>query len=369
MDQRRCRLRHRPWIAERRRAGHRRTCGGRGRAIDGCADEHHAGARADCDREAGPTAATGAPGTQGKLVFETSTGGDIYIIDADGTGLHRLTNGFDPSLSPDGTKVVFGRWDTFPRGLWVINTDGSDEHLIFGYDAKTIGVRAPSWSPDGQEIAFQIYPGDDTQKVICFKIPIPGKGVMKKCISGPRHPWWKIATISADGQDFQTLLSHDFAYSPSWAPDGVRLIYASDRGLSLTSADNSVGDVHDAPNKWQMTDYQGDRSPEWAPNVHRIVFQTKSADHWEVVVLNDDAKGRNQVTRSWPLADVAVNSVSPTWSPDGQYIAYFTDERGRWELFRMKADGSEKGPFLEDALKDITFQYNSVDERMVDWGW
>jgi uncharacterized protein YraI len=306
-------------------------------------------------------------GTEGKLVFQASTGGDIYVINANGTGLKRLTNGYDPALSPDGTKVVFGRWDSFPRGIWAINTDGSDEHLVFGYDVGTIGVRAPVWSPTGDRIAFQIFPERDTQRSSCLKLKVGGK-IFEKCFSGPRHPWWKLVTVEPGGEDFRELLSHDFAYSPSWSPDNNRIVYASDRGISLTSEDGSVGNVQDAFNKWGITDYQGDRSPGWSPDGQHIVFQTKSHDHWEVVVINPDGKGRNQLTRSWPLADVAINSVSPAWSPDGQYIVYLTDERGRWELYRMKADGSEKGPFLEDALKGITFQYNSVDERVVNWG-
>jgi Tol biopolymer transport system component len=129
-----------------------------------------------------------------------------------------------------------------------------------------------------------------------------------------------------------------------------------------------MGNVLDDVKRWEITDYQDDRSPAWSPDDHRIVFQTKSHDHWEIVVINDDGQNRMQITRSWPLADVPVNSVAPAWSPDGQWIAYLTDERGKWELWRMRPDGSEKQPFLEDVLKDIPFEYHSVDERVVSWG-
>ena len=39
---------------------------------------------------------------QGKIVFQTSSGGEIYLINADGTDLRYLTTGLDPALSPDG---------------------------------------------------------------------------------------------------------------------------------------------------------------------------------------------------------------------------------------------------------------------------
>lgn len=319
-----------------------------------------------------PKGSPAAADMAGKLVFQTSTGGDIYIVNADGSGLRKLTTGYEPVLSPDGTKVAFGRWSSFPRGLWVIDADGTDEHLVFNYEAQDVGLRSPAWSPDGERLTFAFFPDNETHFEVCVKYTAPGPDggseQRTRCEAGPRHPWWKLATIGADGSGFRELQSHDFAYAPSWSADGVRIAYGSDQGLSLTSDDGSVGNVLDAANKWRITDFQGDRSPAWSPDGHRIAFQSKAHDHWEIAVINDDGQGRTQLTRSWVLADVAVNSVSPAWSPDGRYIAYLTDERGRWELYCMKADGSEQGPFLEEALKGITFQYNDVDERVVDWG-
>lgn len=313
------------------------------------------------------TAGADAPavGGGGKLVFQTSSGGDIYLINADGTGLRKLTNGLDPALSPDGTMVAFARWSGLPRGLYVINVDGTGERLVYGWDAS--GLKAPTWSPDGKRIAFTFESGDITQFEACFKMPSP-KGVTEKCFEGPRRYWWKLATIGSDGQDFRDLLSHDFAYSPSWSSDGQRIAYASDQGLAYTGEAPGVGHVLEDWNKWHFTRYQNDRSPAWSPDGHRLAFQTKSHDHWEIVVINDDGQGKTQITRSWPLADVPVNSVAPAWSPDGKSIVYLTDERGRWELWRMAPDGTEKAPFLEEALKDITFDYQSVDERVMHWG-
>ena len=52
--------------------------------------------------------ATASVSSGGKLVFMTSSGGDIYTINADGSGLRLLTRGgLDPALSPDGATLVF----------------------------------------------------------------------------------------------------------------------------------------------------------------------------------------------------------------------------------------------------------------------
>ena len=80
--------------------------------------------------EVTPAPKTSTPGKAtiskpaGKLVFQTSMGGDIYTINVDGTGLQRMTDGMDPTWSPDGSQIAFNRWSE-PRGVWVTNADGS----------------------------------------------------------------------------------------------------------------------------------------------------------------------------------------------------------------------------------------------------
>ena len=69
---------------------------------------------------------------QGKIVFETATGGDIYTVNGDGSQLTRVSRGIDPSWSPDGKKIFFARWDNADPGIYTANSDGSNEQLVFG---------------------------------------------------------------------------------------------------------------------------------------------------------------------------------------------------------------------------------------------
>ena len=97
-------------------------------------------------------------GMAGKLVFLDRNGGDIYLYHLQSGALQRLTSGFDPSLSPDGTQVAFTRGGG-ESGLYLINVDGSDEHMIFGEREL---LRSPKWSPDGNWIVFSR--GDEFNK-------------------------------------------------------------------------------------------------------------------------------------------------------------------------------------------------------------
>ncbi|MGB5013903.1 MAG: hypothetical protein WBO68_07705, partial [Pyrinomonadaceae bacterium] len=84
-----------------------------------------------------------------KLAFQS--GGDIWIINTDGTNERRLTgpNYYDsgPAWSPDGTKIIFSKGGS---GISVINIDGTSELAL----TNGIGDRAPSWSNDGTKIAY-----------------------------------------------------------------------------------------------------------------------------------------------------------------------------------------------------------------------
>ncbi|MGH8938414.1 MAG: TolB family protein, partial [Actinomycetes bacterium] len=56
---------------------------------------------------------------------------EIYVMNADGTNVQRLTNNADidrfPIFSPDGSKIVFTRGPTpVLTDIWVMNADGSD---------------------------------------------------------------------------------------------------------------------------------------------------------------------------------------------------------------------------------------------------
>jgi hypothetical protein len=73
------------------------------------------------------------------LVFQLASGGDIMVINPDGTGLHRLTSRLDPPLSLDGKTLAFTRRQGETGSLWTINIDGTQEHRVAGFIKQARG--------------------------------------------------------------------------------------------------------------------------------------------------------------------------------------------------------------------------------------
>src|SRR5881628_441558 len=72
-----------------------------------------------------------------QLVFDERRDGqtDIYMIDTDGRNEHRITTGVQgadiaPALSPDGTQVVFERFRDGQYDIYVINVDGTNARQL-----------------------------------------------------------------------------------------------------------------------------------------------------------------------------------------------------------------------------------------------
>jgi serine/threonine-protein kinase len=118
-----------------------------------------------------------------RLVFERETGNDvndIYIMDADGTNLERITDTPDlneklPEFNPvDDTLIVYHQQE--PGSHFGIYVHDTDEPMIDA-GVKIIDTPAyemrPTWSPDGKFIAFD---SDAAGNINVFIIPFDGLG-------------------------------------------------------------------------------------------------------------------------------------------------------------------------------------------------
>jgi TolB protein len=310
-------------------------------------------------------AATPAPHAivQGKIVFETATGGSIYTVNGDGTNLKLLTQGIDPAWSPVGAQIAYARWGaTFP-GLYVINADGSDEHLVYGSNR----IRSPRWSSDGKFIAFtqeKVLSNDNTQwklGVIELNKPIDGettKNVLTEpqCTTGCLVPSWSNTgtTLVYTDPQYGILTTSVISGSASLTLGPTGLYYDTVKNLALPIE--------------HLTQIQ---SSITSPNGNQIVYSQATHDRWELNIANWDGTNRSALTSPngvlYTLWGVIVNNVAPSWSPDSKQILFLSDRNGKWEFFVMNADGSNIRQVLKNVTDQVMLGFSYQNERMADW--
>lgn len=312
--------------------------------------------------------ATGSvSGLSGALVFETSSGGEIYYYELSSGRLRRLTAGSDPALSPDGRTVAFTRGGA-GNGVYLINIDGSNERLIFGASAPG----SPKWSPDGAYIAFHQQTGKaEPCRLTAMFGCIPQAevdrvideffgGVIPEGFDINQWPLVEqalknLSRIDSNGGSYQDLPSLPSVGALDWENWGI--VYQSSVGLQFSE------DRPDAQTKPLLNEIRF-RDPDWQPGGNRIVFMSQEGDHWEIFRANDDGGEVIPLTRPPLFRTSTVHSVAPAWSPDGAWIVFVSNRSGAWRLWVMDSSGGN----LQQLPIEIDLNYQFQAEQMVDWG-
>ena len=321
------------------------------------------------------------------ILIQLKSGGDIMLINRDGSNLRQLTTGIDPALSPDGGKIAFTRWDNTQQGsVWTINRDGSEEKAIIGGSKQ---VKSPSWSPDSQRIAVNFQEGGalepasecwNTRKgdppinyFQAYDIETVVKGfdqygpIVYICWKMPPDPHWKLRVIDVNSGNFEDKPAGQYAFAPAWDPaNDWRVVSVAGNGLIWTDVNRGAAE--------QLTNDPADRGPVFSPDGKYIAVTYRQHDHWEIHRLNSDGSGRLRLTKT-PFSAIVTeqakqaNNAAPAFSPDGSQIAFLTDRAGRWEVWVMNLDGSNQRPMFSSAVNDqLDIEYHGNDERSLGWG-
>jgi Tol biopolymer transport system component len=204
----------------------------------------------------------------------------------------------------------------------VMNADGTDPRRVTR--DKKLDL-APEWLPDARIAFISCAPAED------------------------EPPDCELVAISLDSGRRERLAELGFTFEADVSSDGTKVVYSQLEGQShFQHFEVHVADI-DGDSDRQLTDNDtGDGSPTWSPDGERIVFVTNRGESarcfshdcggFTTELYAMDADG-GEVVR---LTETPHEESAPTWSPDGSKIVYSRqlDAEDPRELYIMNADGT-----------------------------
>jgi serine/threonine protein kinase len=215
-----------------------------------------------------------------------------------------------PTFSPDGNQVAFS-WDGEKQ-------DNDDIYVKFLDSAAPLRLTTnpaedtlPAWSPDGRQIAFLRTSGPTSRELLLVS---PLGGVERKLadLSQGLNPgkWWT---------------------APAWTPDGKFLAVRDDTAIVLVSAESGEKRKLTSPPEGWTGDWHAAFSPDGRTLAFARIRNGPTQDVF-LAPVSDAAKARQLTHDSMRILGLA-------WTPDGNEVVFSSSRAGDQTLWRISASG------------------------------
>jgi len=286
----------------------------------------------------------------GLIAFDD--GGDIFVVEPDGTDRKALTSGpaidTAPEWSQDGTRIAYFSQQQAdgPASIKVMDADGLHATtLVEGVTLPEVSWHV-SWSHDGRTLAYA-------------ERTIQGLSAVDRIMVVPVAGGDPVA-VATPGQ------------APTWSPDDRMIAYQSGglgtdakvvpQGLSVVASDGTGQRVIDGAatmNPWAYA------YPQWSPDGKRLAYHAGLPNNPSAIyVAAVDGTGIHAIS------DTTHNPSWPAWSPDGSRIGFigWTVASGPYQIFVVDPDGSHPSEVNHPPLAcDCAFHWSPDGTMVIAW--
>ena len=301
--------------------------------------------------EAGENATLPAVAKQGRRLAYTRSERDLNVWQLDvGHGpemmepkvvISSTRQDHSPQFSPDGRRIAFVSDRGGSKELWVADASGSNALKLTSYGGPI--VAAPSWSPDGTEIAMQVISGSRFDVDV---VPVDGTATRRltRGDAGGSLPFW-----SHDGEWIYVTLREDgLCKIPAQGGEVVHEFHrlAAEGGSAQESMDGKL--LYFAKRRfggglWQTTVDGGTETPlprevmpagrgRWVVTEKGIFFIDRDRN---LKIYHTDTGEVETLTTMEPEA---MDYPGPGFSvsPDGMYVLYVRVDRSEADLMLVE---------------------------------
>jgi Tol biopolymer transport system component len=268
--------------------------------------------------------------------------------------------------SPHGSQIAFSPYTDGPKGLYIVNRDGSGLSEL----ADKVRPWVIKWSPSGDHIAF----GDGEAAVYLLSASGGEAELMDNFSDFAWSPMGDILALGgddglylldADSSDRQRLAPGPTDGPLLWSPDGSRLVLHWGERAPLTfgayagTPEAGVRRLHviDVDDPGEPAPLALGRNASWSRDGSRIAYLSEGCitDDWNIYKALPDGRSEAQLTNT-----PAAAKEGPAWSPVTSAIAYSTFD----ELITVDADSGEARTI---AVPDL-HSGSGLHVHGADWG-
>ncbi len=230
---------------------------------------------------------------------------DTLVAQAFDAGSLKLSGEPIPILSGQGVRAAGPRrYSVSDNGILVWQGGWEREYQLIWFDREGKQTGAAS-APE------TVFSGQDPH------ISHDGKRLVIKRSSGGIQTLWSIDLE----KNTPLRITADFGQLPVWSPDGSKIAFSGNGGLTIKAASG----LGDAEVIWPGTNFPFD----WSTDGRYIIFLRRGVktrmDMYALPMFGERKES--------PLLNSAFDEQSPQLSPDGKWLAYAADDTGKYEIY------------------------------------
>lgn len=248
----------------------------------------------------------------------------LIVADADGENAQTMMESSEPIMSPawspDGRKLAYVSFENGNSQVFVQDLRSGSRRRV---SARKGVNSAPVWSPDGKRLALTLSKGDGNLDIYTLEL---SNQVLRRLTEWPSietEPQWsgdgkdvyftsdrsgqpQVYRISAEGGRAQRItFEGPYNARPRLSPDGKRLaVVHNDRGnyrIAVVDVERAYTQV--------LSDGTQDESPSFAPNGEVIIYASRSGGRGVLSTVSADGRFEQRI------AATEGEVREPAWSP------------------------------------------------------